>query len=53
MLSEASGEDIDVDDLVDDMIDLDEDELDELEIDELAWTVYEIKGKAVVYRVLC
>ncbi len=45
-LSEASGEDIDIDDVVENMIDLDEDELEEIEDAEISWSVYEYKGKS-------
>ena len=46
-LSEASGEDIDIEEVVEDMIDLDEDELEEIEDAEISWSVYEYRGESV------
>ena len=46
-LSTAAGEEIDIQDYVDQMIDLDEDELNDMEDVTISWSVYEYKGEDV------
>ncbi|MBT3319336.1 MAG: hypothetical protein HN948_07635 [Clostridia bacterium] len=46
-LADAAGEDIDIEDLLDDMMDMDEDEYEDIPKFEFSWTVYKYKGEYV------